>query len=357
MKRTTILLLALILLLAACAPLRNAASTGPAIVITDARGRTVKLTSLPQRIVITGKGLFMIADAAYLFPEASQRIVGLGDAGQGTSKFLSWIDPHYGDKTILSSGAGAEQIAALHPDLVILKSYVAATLGATIEALGLPVIYVDFETPEQYSRDVAILGEVFGDPARAAEVSTFYQSRIDSIRQAIRTTAKPRTLLLYYDKGGGSVAFNVPPLNWMQTQMVQLAGGEPIWVGASLGNGWTQVTLEQIAAWDADDIFIVSYDANSADVVAGLKTDVNWQALRAVKEGHLHAFAGDLYSWDQPDPRWILGLTWLAGKLHPDLFPSLDMTAEARTFYASLYGLDAASFDANILPTFKGDLP
>jgi iron complex transport system substrate-binding protein len=241
--------------------------------------------------------------------------------------------------------------------LVILKSYLAETIGAPIEALGIPVVYVDFETPEQYARDLSILGTIFGDEARAAEVAAYYQNRMDFIQNTVAGAEKPRTLLLYYSDKDGNVAFNVPPMNWIQTQLVQMAGGEPVWSNTSLGNGWTQVTLEQVAAWDANHIFIVTYNLNPSDVVAGLQADPNWQALRAVQDGHLYAFASDLYSWDQPDPRWILGLTWLAGKLHPGLFPDLDLAAEARTFYASLYGLDDAFFDANILPTFKGDLP
>jgi iron complex transport system substrate-binding protein len=180
---------------------------------------------------------------------------------------------------------------------------------------------------------------------------------LDHIKQVIGSGGtKPRTLLLYYNDKDGKVAFNVPPLGWMQTQMVQVAGGDPVWGDANLGSSWTQVTLEQIAAWDADRIFIIAYNKNPSDVVTGLKADPNWQALRAVQEDQLYAFATDLYSWDQPDPRWILGLTWLAGKLHPELFPGLNITSEAQTFYQSLYGLDATFFEQNILPTFKGDL-
>ncbi|KAF0108110.1 MAG: periplasmic binding protein [Anaerolineaceae bacterium] len=368
MKRITLSVLLFALLLAACTPQATAtpapaATLQPAtlqpssLTITDALGRAVTLPALPRRIVIAGKGLFMIADAAYLFPEASERIVGLGNAGQGTSNFISLIDPDFAGKVILESNAGAEQIAALQPDLVILKSYLAETTGAPIEALGIPVIYVDFETPEQYARDLEIFGKVFGNEARAAEVAAYYQERMDAIQQTAGAAEKPRTLLLYYNNKDGNVAFNVPPMGWIQTRMVQMAGGDPVWADAALGNGWTQVALEQIAAWDADVILIVAYNANSSDVAAGLEADPNWQALRAVQENRLYAFPADLYSWDQPDPRWILGLTWLAGRLHPDLFAHLDPVAEARNFYASLYGLDAAFFDQNILPTFKGDLP
>ncbi len=383
MKRLTLLILSLALLLAACSPASplpsgegqgegNPATEAPTasplpsgegqgegspVTIVDALNREVTLPALPQRIVITGKALFMLADAAYLFPGAAQKIIGLGDAGQGSSNFIRLIDPDYAAKQVLERDAGAEAVAALQPDLVLLKSYLAESVGAPIEALGIPVVYIDFETPEQYARDLAILGKVFGDETRAAEVAAFYQNKLDEIAAAVKDTPKPRTLVLYYNDKDGNVAFNVPPMKWIQTQMVELAGGEPVWADANPAKGWTQVTLEQIAAWDADQIFVISYFKPAPEVVEALKADPNWQGIRAVQEGNLHAFAADLYSWDQPDPRWILGLTWLAGKLHPDRFPSLDMTAEAQNFYQTLYGLDEAFVTENIVPTFKGVLP
>jgi len=329
-----------------------------AVTVTDALGRQVILPSPPQRIVITGKALIMIADAAYTFPEAPQRIVALGSASQGTSNFIALIDRDYAAKAIIQQDAGAEQIAALHPDLVILKSYLAETVGAPIEALGIPVIYVDFETPEQYTRDLEILGQVFQNEARAQEVAAFYQSRVAQIQAAVSDVAvKPKVLMLYYTDRDGAVAFNVPPQAWMQTRLVEMAGGIPVWTDANPGKGWTQVTLEQVAAWDADDILIISYVENPSDVVEKLKNDPLWQALRAVQAGRLYAFPGDLYSWDQPDTRWILGLTWLAARLHPERFPQMDIVVETQHFYQMLYGLDQAFFDQNIRPTFKGDLP
>jgi len=327
------------------------------LTITDALGREVVLPAPPQRIVLAGRALFMIADAIYTFPEASQRIAGMGPTAQGSGNFIKLIDPNYATKAVLERDAGAEQVAALQPDLVIIKSTAAEATGKLIEALKIPVIYVDFETPEQYVRDLAILGQVFGNPTRAQAVIDFYQRRVAQIEQAVKDAPRSRALLLYYNDRDGNVAFNVPPLNWIQTRMVQIAGGQPVWSDAKLGKGWTQVTLEQIAAWDADFIFIVSYFKNPSEVVSALKADPNWQALRATREGRLFAFPADLYSWDQPDTRWILGLTWLAGRLHPERFPNLDIEAEAKAFYRELYGLDEAFFTAQIRPTFQGDLP
>jgi iron complex transport system substrate-binding protein len=349
----------MIIFLTACAePQDQSQPDSTPIVINDALGHEISLPAMPERIVITGKALFMVADAAYIFPEAPARIVGLGDAGQGTSNFIAIIDPNYGTKAVLVGDAGVEQIAALQPDLVILKSYLVETVGKPIDEVGIPVVYVDFETPEQYARDLAIFGQVFLNPDRAKEAAAYYQNKTEQITQAINDVkTKPRVLMLYYNDQDGNVAFNVPPATWMQTRIVGLAGGDPIWTEANLGGGWTQVALEQIAAWDADQIFIIAYRQDPSEVVAALAADPNWQALRAVQNHQLHAFPGDLYSWDQPDTRWLLGLTWLAGQLYPERFPDLDIIAESQAFYQNIYGLDSAFFKEHIQPTFKGDLP
>jgi iron complex transport system substrate-binding protein len=135
------------------------------------------------------------------------------------------------------------------------------------------------------------------------------------------------------------------------------AGGTPVWKDSKLGNSWTTVTVEQIAAWNPDDIFVVSYFSPVNDVVATLKKDPQWAELKAVKDGKIYGFASDVYSWDESDTRWILGLTWMAGKLHPDLFPKLDIKAEAQNFYQTLYNIDNATFESKIVPLFTGDLP
>lgn len=366
MKRSIYLSISFFLLLTACYRLPSQQKTqtpvieqtAHSILVTDALGREITFSAPPQRMVITGKALTLVADAVYIFPEASERVIALGKSTQGTENFIALIDPTFDEKAVIEQDASAEQIAALKPDLVIYKSYLAETLGKPVEALGIPVIYVDFETPEQYMRDLAILGSVFQNETRAQQAISYYQDRADRIQQAVKDiTDKPKVLMLYYSDRDGKVAFNVPPLSWIQTRMVEIAGAVPTWSEANLGKGWTQVTIEQIAVWDADFIFIISYNQDPAKIVANLKNDPQWQALRAVQDGRLFAFAGDIYSWDQPDTRWILGLTWLAGKLHPERFPDLDILNETSRFYHDLYGLDQAFVDKYIRPAFKGDLP
>jgi iron complex transport system substrate-binding protein len=338
----------------------EAVNAPSAYTATDALGRTLTFETPPQRIVLTGKGLFMVADALYVFPEMGERLAATGDTGQGRSaNFIPLLDPNYDAKNVLEGDAGPEQIAATQPDLVILKSYLARSLGEPLESLGIPVFYVDLETPEQYARDLAALGELLQNPERAAEVLDYFEKRLDLVTDGLAGVAedeKPRVLMLYYSDRDGEIAFNVPPLSWIQSTIVTTAGGAPVWAEANPVDGWMKVSLEQVAAWDADVILMISYFKHVDELTAELKADPQWQALRAVQEDTLYGFPGEVYSWDQPDPRWILGQLWLAKTLYPERFADLDLQAEIFAFYRTLYNLSPETVTEQILPLLKGDL-
>jgi iron complex transport system substrate-binding protein len=326
------------------------------ILLTDAKGRDVAFAAPPERIVIAGRGLFMITDALYLFPEAPRRIAAMGRDTQSERDFLPLVDPDFAAKVFLESEAAAEQIAPLRPDVVLLKRGIADRLGASLERLDIPVVYLDLETPEQYQRDIRLLGRLLGDPDRAETVCRFYEERLRAVERCMTglpEIEKPRVLLLQHMTTGGETGYAVPPASWIQTTMVSRAGGRPVWTEGSAGLGWTVVGMEQIAAWDPDQVFVVSYRGDAEEIVEKMKTNGAWRALRAVKTGELHGFPADARSWDQPDTRWPLGLLWLATKIHPERTGSIDMAAEVLRFYSELYGLDPDVIRARVLPILE----
>jgi iron complex transport system substrate-binding protein len=326
------------------------------IQVTDALGRVIILPNLPQRIVIPGKANWMPGHVLYMFPEAAERVMAMEARKGSASDFLPLIDPSFNEKPHLEKDAAAEQIAPLNPDAIVMKSYLAETLGEPLELLQFPVVYVDLETPEQFFRDLATLGQLLGNEARAREIEDYYQARIDRIAQRVSEADRPGVLVLQYSSSGEQVAFEVPPAEWMQTIQVEMAGGNPVWTEASQGGGWTVVSLEQIAAWDPDIIFIITFRGDPDALVEKLKADPTWQSLQAVQNEKLYGFPLDIYGWDLPDPRWILGLTWTATKIHPDSFADIDMMQEMYDFFEQMYGMDQAAVEEHILPVLKGDL-
>lgn len=391
MKRGLLFLIVLAFLLSACAPATPAPATPvpptpvpatPApptptpvpptptpvpptptpstITITDALGREVTLETLPQRVVVAGRGTYMVTGALFTFPQASERVAAYeGGRFNDPTAFLPFVDPGFEQKTALERNAGPEQIAPVKPDAIVLKTTAVDELGASLETLGIPIIYVEMESVEQYFNDIRTVGQLFGAPERAQTIIDFFQARLDRVSAALQgvdEAAKPRVLLIQYSEEGGEVAFEVPAANWLQTRQVELAGGNPVWAEAAPGGGWNTVNFEQIAQWNPDKIFVITYQSDPLEAIAKFKENPEWQALAATQNNEIYGFPSDIFGWDSPDPRWILGVTWLGQKIYPDRFADVDMMAEIEAFFTEIYGMDAASIEQNIAPALKGDL-
>ena len=367
-------LIALALILVACAspaevpaPQANEETTAQTIMsptsqpitISDALGRSVTFDKLPTRIVVAGKATIMIADALYLFPQASERIVAITHPFQGAD-FLPIVDPVYEGKTILKGQTGPEQVAASKPDVVLIKSYLAETLGDPIEELGIPVVTIDLETPDEYLTELQSLGVLFGDQPRAQTIVDYYKRKMAVIQNnlfGLEDQSKPSILLMQHSVKGGETAYKVPPSTWMQTRIVEMAGGSPVWKDEFLGSGWSIVTLEQIALWNPDQIYIIDYFDDPTIAVEKFKAEPSIQGLKAISSGQVYAFPKDTYSWDQPDPRWILGATWLAKHIHPARFENVDISQEFTEFYKTLYRLDESTIREQLQPLLVGSIP
>jgi iron complex transport system substrate-binding protein len=302
----------------------------------------------------------MVQDSVYLFPEAYDRVVALENRNQSVFTFLPLLDPNLQDKVMLEINSGPEQIVALKPDLVILKNFMAEKLGNPLEELGIPVLYLNLENPDVFYKDINVLGQVFGNSDRAGEIIKFYQSRMSRVEELVSrldTEHKPEVLILEYSDQGGKIAFHVPPVSWLQTGMVEAVGGVPIWTEVGEGGGWTIVTIDQIATWNPDKVFIIDYGGNAGDVVDMLINDPLWKELQSVQNEQIFAFAFDFYSWDQPDTRWILGIQWLITKVQPHLDSEIKILSEVESFYSQLYGLDNESIEKEVIPLLTGDIP
>jgi iron complex transport system substrate-binding protein len=358
-RLAALLVAALVTGLAPFVPARSAPAPAP-VRITDAAGRMVELPRPPRRVVIAGRAPYMTVHLLYMFPGAGERLVGTEEKGKVASDFVPLLDPEFTRKPTLQN-PGPEQVAGLHPDLVLLKQDRMDALGTALAEVRVPVAYLGLETPEQFFRDVSNLGALLGEPARARAIDAYYRGRIERIRAGWRSVPeakRPRVLVAEYGERGGHAAVRVPARPWMQTIQVETAGGRPVWLDSgNAASGWTIVNLEQVARWDPDMIvLVVWYTLDPAKVIAALKDDPQWSALRAVRQGNLRAFPSDIYGWDTPDPRWLLGMTWMAKTLHPDRFAALDVAAEVRDFYRTLYGMDDRAIESGIMSRVRLDV-
>jgi iron complex transport system substrate-binding protein len=342
-------------------PTQTAVPTWAGVKLMDAAGQAVELKTVPERLVVVGRGPYMALHLLYMFPAAWERLVGLEKKGLTADDFLPLIDPNWESKTVLASNPNAEQIAALQPDLVLIKGIVQDSLGKALAQVNIPTLYLNLETPDAFYQDVINVGTALGEESRAQEIITYYEDSVGHIQQRVAglsESEKPRVLLLEYTDRGGTFAVNVPAKSWIQTIQLQIAGGNPVYLQAAAeSDGWTVTNLEQIALWNPDKIFVaIAYTLDPQEVIARLKADPLWSQLKATRNNELYVFPSDLYQWNTPGPRWILGVKWLATRIHPDRFADLDMKAEIYQFFEYFYGMDQAAVDAGIMPKVQMDV-
>jgi iron complex transport system substrate-binding protein len=335
-------------------------SAQSAIQITDAAGKPIVLEKIPQCLAVVGRGPQYLLHLLYMFPEGPGRLVGLEQRGRTASDFLSAVAPDIDKKIPLLPNPGPETIAALHPDLVLMKGSAPDPLSEALFKVGIQTAALSLETPDEYYRDIANLGAILGNPKRASEIIAFYKKGVARVEKAVaglRDDEKPSVLVVMGNIRSGKYAVRVPARPWMQTYQVQAGGGRPVWLSAAeQAGGWAVVNLEQIAVWNPDRlVIIVWYSTNASAFMGWLGADPQWKRIEAVAAGRVSYFPSDFYGWDAPDVRWILGLTWMASLLHPDRFKDYSIEDEVYRFYGDLYGLSRETIKTKILPTVKTD--
>jgi len=319
-------------------------------VVQDALDRTIEFSEYPERIVVAGKQTPMLANFIYLFT-LDEKLLAIENRSQSPDKFLELIDDEYQTKLIFEKGAGVEQMAPLNPDLVILKTSMKDEIGIGLEEVGIPVIYVSFENIDEINNDIRVIGKVLDEDERAEEIILEYKKIYSEINdRLISETNGKDVLILQATNIDQKYSFQVPSSGWLQTKMTENLKSNPVWVSESLSGGWTEVNIEQILNWNPDNIFIINYRGQSNEITMGLENDELWKRFISSNEANLSPFPYDFTSWDQPDPRWILGYTWMASELYPEQIGREYLLETVKKFYTFFYGLKEEFIESEIIP-------
>jgi len=321
------------------------------IVFIDALGREVNLEKHPEKIVIAGKQTPMLANYFYLFPDVHQKIIAIENRSQNNEQFLEIVEPSYREKLVLEKSANVEQIAPFEPDLVVLKTTMQEELGENLEKIGIPVAYVSFEGVEEIYSNISTIGEIVDQTITSQEIIAKYEQIYDETTKKIENNNGNMSILLLQIVGeGDDTSFLTPAGSWLQTSMVELANGIPVWKDVSETSGWMDVNIEQILLWDPEVIIVINYQGKGTTIVENLKQESIWSAMRAVENDQIYAFPNDYISWDQPDTRWVLGYVWLSYIINPESFSIGFFEDKVREFYGDFYGVSQELIEELIIP-------
>lgn len=292
--------------------------------VTDQLGREVTIESEPQSLV-SG---YYISTSLLVALGLEDQLVGI-EAKADTRPIYSLAAPQLLELPSVGTAKefDLEGCAALDPDLVIIPAKLKDSIPA-MEELGLTVIAVNPEDDEKLAESLLLLGAATNTQEKADLLEAYYVEKKEELNSALAEVEKPSVYLA----GTGSV-LTAAGGSMYQNSLIENAGGTN--AAAEITDAsWTDISYEQLLAWNPDVILIAAEAEYTAEDVLN---DENLSSVNAVANGAVYQFPNAFEAWDSPVTGCVLGSLWAASMLHPQEYAPETFEAEVTNFYETFY--------------------
>lgn len=305
-------------------------------VVTDYIGREVTVPANIESIIS-------------LDPDATRILVamGLGDKLVGVEKtaqscpVLTEVFPkvtEIQDVGSISRGTlSLETIAKLDPDVVILRGLYSDTASKIQGEIGIPCICsIDSgKTVGDYLKGIEVIGNAVNQDDKASQLMDIIDDEMTYINTTVSSIPNDMRMRVLYI--GPPFTSDLLRVIYNPHLCVYTAGGINVaYTSDDISPGigpWQTVSLEQVAGWNPDMIFIhgLSY-LNPDDVY----DNNDWKDLKAVKDHQVYKVFAVSTGYDPA--MLVLGTMQMAMIMYPDSF-DFDFQDRAREICSKIYGV------------------
>ncbi|MEG3134334.1 ABC transporter substrate-binding protein [Rouxiella sp. T17] len=196
----------------------------------------------------------------------------------------------------------------------------------------LPTVEVQFTDFPSMKKALLTTAAVLGTPqaeARAQRYNQYLDRQVALIQAktaALTDAQRPKVLHI--------VSLHPLKIDGSETLIdtwIRLAGGRN--AAASVKGNMKEVSPEQVLAWQPD-VIIIGAGAGTLE-----KSDYAqlFQPLKAVQQHKVWQNPSGVFPWDRYGTEAALQIQWAAQKLHPELFPQLNIVAATQDFYRQFF--------------------
>jgi len=228
-----------------------------------------------------------------------------------------------------------ETILSLKPDLVITTYQ---TPIKKLEEAGIPVVLLNFESPQLMLKSIQFLGNILGQYEEARQALLYFNEKLEYIKDKTSIINKKATLYI-----AGANILTTFGGDFYQTYLIDLAGG--VSVSKDLKGGKVNVSAEQILLWNPDYIVLTSY---CSDTVNDVLDNPKLKDLKAIKNRDVLRMPSYILAYDLPAQESILGIMWLSNKVYPQIV-DFDIAKEAIDFYKRVYDFNVPQEDLRFI--------
>ncbi|ADU71739.1 ABC transporter substrate-binding protein [Pantoea sp. At-9b] len=233
----------------------------------------------------------------------------------------------------------SEALVARHVDAVFAPAH-----DPDVESwrlAGIPVLEMQFDDFASLQRSLTTTAQVVGTAQAAARAVTYNHyldqqiARIQAKTQGLSASQRPRVLHIQ-----SLHPLKVDGRATLIDTWITLAGGRN--VAAGIEGNMKPISPEEVIRWNPDVIIIGAGAGKLEDsAYAALFASVN-----AVKNHRVWQNPAGVFPWDRYGTEVALQIQWAAAKLHPELFPDLNIIDATRDFYRQFYAYPLSAAEA-----------
>ena len=244
---------------------------------TDYRGHTVDIPTVPQRVIFAGE------TTGDLLEIGIQPIGALGGSIKDTlyENELTQVED-------VGFPINLEKAISLNPDLIL----VADTDEKAYESLTKIAPTIMFDTFASLDERMIELGGIFGKQQKATDWLNDYNAKAEEIwKQLYENVLKPGETASVFTYYPGDRLYIMAQAGF--PQLLYGKGGmkptDPIQEVLDAGEGFRQISVEELGKFAGDHIFILNpVDSEAGKSTEELLVSPIWKGLPAVKNGHVY---------------------------------------------------------------------
>jgi iron complex transport system substrate-binding protein len=193
---------------------------------------------------------------------------------------------------------------------------------------------------------IKLYADIFNDEKAHSQADAYARYFDDTLAMVKGRTAnvgeRPRVYLAYTD------LLHAYGKKSDMVEVIDAAGGVLASLDLDAGQN-TEVTAEQVMAWNPDFIFVdhagSSGNASAEDAITEALAAGDLNNVPAVKNGQVYATPTGVFFWDSGVQK-ILYLVYIAKTIHPDLFEDVDLKEMLIDFYRQFFFFDLSDEQA-----------
>jgi iron complex transport system substrate-binding protein len=252
-----------------------------------------------------------------LAPSLTETVYALGlqDRLVGDTEYCDYpVEAQKKPKVGGSINPNLEEIAALHPDIVLVtKSLNRLETVRALDTLGIPSYATDPHTVEEIISSTRKLAGVLGAPGAGESVGEDLQHRLGVLQERLNGIPPRRVLFIVWTEPLISVGKDT-----FIADALHKAGAVSIVESAQ---PWPKLNLEEVVSLQPEYlVFAESHSDSASRNFDSLSNLPGWRLLDAV---HNHHFAVISDAVNRPAPRIVSAIEELARQLHPEAFTIL----------------------------------